>query len=49
MIENMTGEMLEPFKPPVVTGAHKNIFRKVPRKVLLILTNQNKINFPLKF
>lgn len=49
MKENTIGEMLEDFKLLVVTGVHKNIFKKVQAQVVLTRINQNRINWAPKF
>jgi hypothetical protein len=41
--------MPEDFKLQVVTGVHKNIFKKEQIKVELILINQNKISWAPKY
>ena len=44
MIENMTGEMPEDSKLPVVTGVPKSTIKKETKREVLMLTSKSKTN-----
>lgn len=48
MIGNMTGETLEVSKLQAEIGVHKSTMPRVNKKEVLMLTNKNKISYPLK-